>query len=169
MVLQGGKRRWLAISATVVVLAAGAYYSTWPVRPDKSAQSAGDSTQGVIDPAATTGPVAGSYLPPDPSAAKPMDPAALRAALAHEREVSARAEAQPPKTFIGPDGKPHEIVYNQSWILSLTPTEREQYQAELMDQLKKDPEGFARLYNLNPKFVEEVAAGRKPFPTGVMQ
>lgn len=169
MASEVGKRRLLAISLTVAVLAAGAYFSKWPGWPGTDAQPLPDSGQEAMAPGATGASVAGSYLPPNASSAKPLDPVALRAALAEERKISARPEAQPPKTYIGPDGKPHEIVYNKSWILSLTPVEKEQYQAELMDQLKQNPQAFAKLYNLDPKFVEEVAAGRKPFPSAVMQ
>lgn len=163
-------KRPAAFAAAVAILAVGAYYARPPDLGKGGSVPTETSEQGAPLSGADSGSVAGAYPRPafDP-AASPVDPVALRAAIAQERMVSAKAEAQAPKTYIGPDGKPQEIVYNQSFILSLTPVEKEQYEAEMLDQLKQNPEAFAKLYNLDPKFVEEVAAGRKPFPTAVLQ
>ncbi|MBW8811655.1 MAG: hypothetical protein JF591_23155, partial [Lysobacter sp.] len=69
---------------------------------------------------------------------------------------------QPPRTYVGPDGKPHEIVYNQG--LNLSPGAREQLKRELLAQMRKHPESVSRIYQISPADIAAVLAGTKAFP-----
>lgn len=84
------------------------------------------------------------------------------AAVAAEHTRSASAQAQPPRNYIGPDGKQHEIVYNQG--LNLSPGAREQLKRELLAQMRKQPEAVSRIYQISPADIAAVVAGTKAFP-----
>lgn len=84
------------------------------------------------------------------------------AAVAAEHTRSASTQAQPPRSYTGPDGKQHEIVYNQG--LNLSPGAREQLKRELLAQMRKHPEAVSRIYRISPADIAAVVAGTKAFP-----
>lgn len=106
----------------------------------------------------------------DPAASDPaaldqladMTPSLRNEAVAAEHTRSASAKAQPPATFTGPDGKPHDIVYNQGLILS--PGARAQLKRELLAQMQQHPDAVSRIYQISKDDIAAVVAGNKPFP-----
>ncbi|WP_408952450.1 hypothetical protein [Lysobacter sp. Hz 25] len=87
-------------------------------------------------------------------------------AIAAERVRSAAPQAQPPQTYIGPDGKPHPIVYNQG--LSLSPGARERLKKELLVEMRERPDAVAKIYEMSEEDIAAVVAGKKPFPEALL-
>jgi hypothetical protein len=87
-------------------------------------------------------------------------------AIAAERVRSAAPQAQPPQTYIGPDGKPHPIVYNQG--LSLSPGARERLKKELLVEMRERPDAVAQIYEMSKEDIAAVVAGKKPFPEALL-
>ncbi|MBT2751404.1 MULTISPECIES: hypothetical protein [unclassified Lysobacter] len=82
--------------------------------------------------------------------------------LAAERARNISSQAQPPRTYTGPDGKQHEIVYNQG--LNLSPGTREQLKRQLLAQMQQHPDAVSRIYAISKDDIAAVVAGTKPFP-----
>lgn len=87
-------------------------------------------------------------------------------AITAERVRSAAPQAQPPQTYIGPDGKPHPIVYNQG--LSLSPGARERLKKELLVEMRERPDAVAKIYEMSKEDIAAVVAGTKPFPEALL-
>jgi hypothetical protein len=87
-------------------------------------------------------------------------------AITAERVRSAAPQAQPPQTYIGPDGKPHPIVYNQG--LSLSPGARERLKKELLVEMRERPDAVAKIYEMSKEDIAAVVEGRKPFPEALL-
>ncbi|ALN92432.1 hypothetical protein [Lysobacter gummosus] len=118
-------------------------------------------------------------VPTPSSNAQSTDPAALDAAsaghsanagttapsaqtVAAERARNISIQAQPPSTYTGPDGKQHEIVYNQG--LNLSPGTREQLKRQLLAEMQQHPDAVSRIYAISKDDIAAVVAGTKPFP-----
>lgn len=97
-----------------------------------------------------------------PNGVAPMTAQMRDQVVAAEKTRSALPQAQPPSTYLGPDGKQHEIAYNQG--LSLSPGAREQLKRELLAQMKQHPEAVSRIYRISLDDITAVVAGTKPFP-----
>lgn len=84
------------------------------------------------------------------------------AARAIEVRNSNAAQAEAPQTYIGPDGKEHQIVYNQG--LNLDEDEVRQLRAEVLKDMRVHPDAFVRLYGLELEDVQAIASGKREFP-----
>jgi hypothetical protein len=82
--------------------------------------------------------------------------------VAAERARNVSIQAQPPRAYTGPDGKQHEIVYNQG--LNLSPGTREQLKKQLLAEMQQHPDAVARIYAISKDDIAAVVAGTKPFP-----
>lgn len=83
-------------------------------------------------------------------------------AQAIEQHNSSTAQAEAPQTYIGPDGKEHQIVYNQG--MNLDKQEVQQLKAEIIKDMRLHPEAFARLYGMELDEVQAIASGKREFP-----
>lgn len=88
-----------------------------------------------------------------------IDPVAARAI---EVRNSNATQAEAPQTYIGPDGKEHQIVYNQG--LNLDKDEVRQLRAEVLKDMRAHPDAFVRLYGLELEDVQAIASGKREFP-----
>jgi hypothetical protein len=84
----------------------------------------------------------------------------------HEQRGSAAPEAQPPQTYIGPDGKEHPIVYNKS--LRLTDQQQAETKKIIMDDMKRHPEAFAQIYGMELEEIQLIVQGKREFPHEIM-
>ena len=126
------------------------------------------------DSVADTTPAAAPIDAPDRPLARDTDTAApvmttaMRArAAADEQRRSAAPQAQPPSSYTGPDGQPHEIVYNQGLVLS--PHSREQLKRELLAQMRSHPESVSRVYQISPADIAAIVAGTQAFPDKLLE
>ena len=62
----------------------------------------------------------------------------------HRVEIERSAKSEPPKTFVGIDGKTHAFEYNSSTKSAGKQQAREDRRSLLMRQLMADPQRFAR-------------------------
>lgn len=83
-------------------------------------------------------------------------------AIIAEKTRSAAPQAQPPRTFKGPDGKQHEIVYNQG--LALSAGAREELKRQRLQQMREQPEAISKIYGIGRDEIAAVLAGKQPFP-----
>ena len=98
---------------------------------------------------------------------EPIGSAVAPAQAAWEERVrSAAPQAQPPRTFIGPDGKPQEIVYNQG--LALSPGARDQLKQQLLAEMRAHPEAVSQIYGISRADIAAVLDGTKPFPESLL-
>ncbi|MGH8081527.1 MAG: hypothetical protein ACREP7_13215 [Lysobacter sp.] len=141
------------LSSIAVILLALAWR---PWDQNRQSQSA-DSTHTNTQAPAAQGAADSGINPADTLSAKPSPQIAIA-----ERMRSIAPQAQPPNTYIGPDGKPHEIVYNQG--LNLSPGTREQLKRELLAQMQQHPDAVSRIYAISKGDIAAVVAGTKPFP-----
>lgn len=94
-------------------------------------------------------------------AAPQLTPQQRQAAVA-EKTRSASPQAQPPQSYRGPDGKQHEIVYNQG--LALSPGAREELKRQRLQQMREQPEAISKIYGIGRDEIAAVLAGTRPFP-----
>ncbi|SDY80947.1 hypothetical protein SAMN04487939_106198 [Lysobacter sp. yr284] len=85
-----------------------------------------------------------------------------RQAVVAETVRSAAPQAQPPQSYKGPDGKQHEIVYNQG--LALSPGAREELKRQRLQQMRDQPEAISKIYGIGRDEIAAVLAGKRPFP-----
>ena len=107
--------------------------------------------------------IPGGYVAPRLEDATPLEIEAMRSA---EVERSA-GSPEPPASFFGADGKRHPFQYNQSSKLSKTTAEEEDREVRrklLMQQLRADPQKFARDNNLATKEAQWILDGTEDFP-----
>lgn len=83
-----------------------------------------------------------------------------------EQRNSAAVEAQPPQTYIGPDGKEYQIAYNQG--LRLTDQQQAQARKAILDDMKRHPEAFAQVYGMELEEVQLIVQGKREFPHRIM-
>ncbi|MBO7942822.1 hypothetical protein JTP77_043985, partial [Streptomyces sp. S9] len=101
-------------------------------RPSAPADAAGEAALGAA-PAAQSAEAALIGQAPQ------LTPQQQQAVVA-ETVRSAAPSAQPPPSYKGPDGKQHEIVYNQG--LALSPGAREELQRQRLQQMRDQPEAI---------------------------
>ena len=148
----------------VSIALAAVLFLTHPLRSPLSADKPTAGSPSPAEPRAGTpaadGAIAPSAIEPPGSAVPPA-----QAALA-ERVRSAAPQAQPPRTYVGPDGKPREIVYNQGLVLSSGA--REQLKQELLAQMRKHPDAVSQIYGVSRADIAAVLDGTKPFPESLL-
>ena len=98
------------------------------------------------------------YRPAAPVAAAP-DPAAE---AAREADVSARPESQPPRTYRGPDGRPHLINYEVG--KTLDDSDAALVRAAVLEDMRNHPRNIVSSYDIPLADVEAIVAGKKPYP-----
>lgn len=134
-----------------------------PAAPEQ-APVAIEPVQPVLAPVThPTAQVPGYSAPPIESMT-PSEVAALRAA-----EVERSAKSQPPKTFVGIDGKQHVLQYNQTAQSRAIEESREVRRALLMKQMMADPQRFARDNRLSLKEVQWILDGDSDFPDRMLE
>lgn len=99
------------------------------------------------------------YTAPPIESMTPGEVAALR-----EAEVERSAKSEPPRTFVGIDGKQHVLQYNGSAKSRAIDDAREVRRTLLMKQLMADPQRFARDNRLTLKEVQWILDGDSDFP-----
>ena len=108
-----------------------------------------------------------SQGPEAPTAAPTVDAAAPASSATvapplGEDATSKLPSSQPVRTFRGPDGLPHLIVYDQT-----NPPDKndpDQVRAAMLEDMKNHPRNIVRSYDLTREQVDDIVAGRKPFP-----
>lgn len=83
-------------------------------------------------------------------------------AVVAEKTRSAAPQAQPPQSYKGPDGKQHDIVYNQG--LALSAGAREELKRQRLQQMRDQPEAISKIYGIGRDEIAAVLAGKQPFP-----
>jgi hypothetical protein len=104
----------------------------------------------------------GTRWHPAPTAAAPESAATRLAEQARERAVSASPEAQPVRTFRGPDGRPHMIRYDPS--ARLDDNDPVQLRAAVLEDMRNHPRNIQDAYDLPLADIDLILAGRKPLP-----
>jgi len=99
---------------------------------------------------------------PQPLGEAPQLGGPQRQAALAETVRSAAPQAQPPQSYKGPDGKQHEIVYNQG--LALSPGAREELKRQRLQQMRDQPEAISKIYGIGRDEIAAVLAGKRPFP-----
>lgn len=137
-------------------------------------QGRGSAPEEVASPSATV-PVVPSPVSQAPVArpagqvpgytAPPIESfTAAEVAELHRAEVERSAKSEPPKTFVGIDGKTHALEYNSSAKSDARQEARDIRRALLMRQLMADPQRFARDNQLSLKEVQWIVDGTSDFP-----
>ena len=101
----------------------------------------------------------GAAAPAAPVAAAPV-PAAAPARS--EADTSALPSSQPVRTFRGPDGMPHIIVYDPAKLPDNN--DPQQVRAALLEDMKNHPTNIERAYDLTPAQIAEIVAGKRAIP-----
>ncbi|OGT59133.1 MAG: hypothetical protein A3E01_20065 [Gammaproteobacteria bacterium RIFCSPHIGHO2_12_FULL_63_22] len=153
----------LVLPALALLLAAWWFLQDRPLAPDGEAGP--DASVPVATPTVAPAPVARpvgqvpGYTAPPIESLTPAEVAQL-----HRAEVERSAKSEPPKTFVGIDGKTHAFEYNSSAKSSAKEEAREVRRALLMRQLMADPQRFARENKLTLKEVQWIVDGDSDFP-----
>lgn len=163
----------MKLTASKIVLPAAALLlvAWWIVREPASPEAEDASRESLAlpepaDPDAMTksatlqpaGQIPGYSAPPIQTAT----PAEVAALVQAEIDRSARSE--PPKTFIGIDGKPKTFQYNTTPEQAAREDARDARRRLLMQQLKADPQRFAHDNQLTLKEVQWIVDGTGDFP-----
>ncbi len=119
---------------------------------------AGRMTDGRAAVDARGYPISGSSLSGTPPVSQQV--------IAQEQRSSTAANSEPPRTTIGPDGKPREIVYNQG--MRLTHTQLMQFKAVILEDMKRHPEAFAQAYGMELEEIQEILSGKREFPQRIL-
>ena len=99
-------------------------------------------------------------------AATPAAPATAAAAAGSEPDRSKLPSSQPVRTFRGPDGLPHLIVYDPA-----NPPDNddvEQVRAGLLEDMRNHPGNIVRSYDLTEAQIAEIVAGKRPVPDSML-
>lgn len=113
-----------------------------------------------IEPARAQATIPGGFVAPRLEDVTPLEVEQLR-----DAEVTRSAQSpEPPKTFVGADGKRQPFLYNGSSQSSAVEDGREDRRKLLMQQLRADPVGFARTHELAEKEVRWILDGTEDFP-----
>ncbi len=99
------------------------------------------------------------HAAPVSAPAPALDPAI---ALAKERAISAAPEAQPVRTFRGPDGRPHMIQYD----VATKPDDHDpvQLREAVLADMRNHPRNIVNAYDIPLADIELIVQGRKPMP-----
>ena len=100
-----------------------------------------------------------------PAVATPA-PAPAAAAGPGDDEVSKLPSSQPVRTFRGPDGLPHMIVYDPA-----NPpdnTDPAQVRAAVLEDMKNHPRNIERAYDLTEAQIAEIVEGKRAFPEAML-
>jgi hypothetical protein len=84
------------------------------------------------------------------------------AELERERTVSASPDAQPVRTFRGPDGRPHMIRYDPAETLD--DNDPVQVRAAVLADMRNHPRNIQNAYDIPLADIDLIVAGRKPWP-----
>ncbi|BAV99836.1 hypothetical protein [Lysobacter enzymogenes] len=145
----------VALLGSAVLILAVLIWKPWSSpRPSAPADAAGDAALGAA-PQAQGAEAAQIGQAPQLTAQQ------QQAAVA-ETVRSAAPAAQPPQSYKGPDGKQHEIVYNQG--LALSPGAREELKRQRLQQMRDQPEAISKIYGIGRDEIAAVLAGKRPFP-----
>ena len=162
------KRSWVKWGFPLV---AGGLLAWWWIaesapeapEPAPSSMLARPAVQPSTHPVATAGSAAiipGGFVAPMLEDATPLELEQMR-----EAEVARSAQsAEPPKSFVGADGRQHPFQYNGSAQSGATEQAREVRRKLLMQQLRADPVGFAKANSLVAKEVQWILDGSEDFP-----
>lgn len=85
-----------------------------------------------------------------------------------EKEIANSAAAEPPKTYLGPDGRPHAFDYSKPGQ-DLVEQARQMRRRQLMAELMANPAAFAAAHNLDQKQVRWIADGESDFSEDLLQ
>ena len=94
--------------------------------------------------------------------ASPATPAATAAAAASDADRSKLPSSQPVRTFRGPDGLPHIIVYDPAKLPDNNDVE--QVRAAVLEDMRNHPTNIVRSYDLTEAQIAEIVAGKRPVP-----
>ncbi len=87
-------------------------------------------------------------------------PAAITAADAHA--ISAAPQAQPVRTFRGPDGRPHLINYDSG--KALDDHDAGLVRAAVLEDMRNHPRNINSAYDIPMADIELIVKGSKPYP-----
>ena len=146
-------KKTLLLTAVVVLAAAAAIWNFGPRDDTGAPAEAGTSATTGTSPSTPSYPIGSDTVP---------QPRTLEEAKRVESFTSATRQAQPPQTYVGPDGKEHAIVYNQG--LNLDSQETRQLEREIIRDMRAHPEVFVGLHGLEMADVEAIVAGKKRLP-----
>ena len=96
---------------------------------------------------------------PASTAAAPMDEGAAKA---REDATSAKPSSQPVRTFRGPNGLPHIIVYDPAKLPDNT--DPAQVRAAVLEDMKNHPGNIERSYDRSKAQIQDIVAGKQPLP-----
>ena len=99
---------------------------------------------------------------PGPVAATPAAPATSGAAAESEADRSSLPSSQPVRTFRGPDGLPHIIVYDPAKLPDNN--DPEQVREAVLQDMRNHPRNIVRSYDLTEAQIAEILAGKRPLP-----
>jgi len=146
----------VALLGSAVLILAVLIWKPWsPPRASAPASAAGEAALGAA-PAAQDADAAQIGQAPQ------LDAQGQQQAALAETVRSATPAAQPPQSYKGPDGKQHEIVYNQG--LALSPGAREELKRQRLQQMRDQPEAISKIYGIGRDEIAAVLAGKRPFP-----
>jgi len=92
--------------------------------------------------------------------------AVSRQMILQEQRVSTAPDSQPPRTTMGPDGKPRDIVYNQG--MRLNHAQLMELKAVMLEDMKLHPEAFAQVYGMEAEEIQEILSGKREFPHSIL-
>lgn len=153
----------MALLASAVLILGVSIWKPWSARPLPGSPHAASAPAG--EDALGAAPAQASQqasAQAQPIGQSPQLSAQQQQAVVAEKVRSAAPQAQPPQTYIGPDGKPHEIVYNQG--LSLSPGAREELKRQRLQQMRQQPEAISKMYGIGMDEIAAIVAGKRPFP-----
>ena len=112
--------------------------------------------------------VLGQRARPTPAApaVAPATAAAAAAAKLDDSKTSALPSSQPVRTFRGPDGLPHIIVYDPANVPDNT--DPAQVRAAVLEDMKNHPTNIERAYDLSQAQIAEIVAGKRPVPESML-
>ena len=102
----------------------------------------------------------------EPVAASPAAPATAAPAAAVDIDRSKLPSSQPVRTFRGPDGLPHIIVYDPA-----NPPDNndaEQVRAAVLEDMRNHPTNIVRAYDLTEAQIADILAGKRPLPESML-
>jgi hypothetical protein len=103
---------------------------------------------------------------PEPVASAPAAPATTGSAAASEPDRSSLPSSQPVRTFRGPDGLPHIIVYDPA--KPPDNNDAEQVRAAVLEDMRNHPRNIVRSYDLTEAQIAEIVAGKRPVPDSML-
>jgi hypothetical protein len=106
-----------------------------------------------------------SPAPATTAAVAPPAPATA-AVPASETDNSKLPSSQPVRTFRGPDGLPHIIVYDPAKLPDND--DPGQVRAAVLEDMRNHPANIERAYDLTQAQIAEIVAGKRPVPDSML-